>query len=95
MGWNGTRMKTSWLKLRGNASGRTLDRRFVKFFCDGCRREHGRYVTRTLTLDGKTLCDRQYYKQASTTAAKNVATPAAIVGTPRGDSGVTAGETAN
>jgi hypothetical protein len=62
MGWNGTRMKHSWLRLRGNASGRTKDRRFVEFFCNGCQREHGRYVTRTKTLDGQILCDRQYYK---------------------------------
>jgi hypothetical protein len=63
MGWNGTHLKTSWLRLRGNASGRTKDRRYVTFFCDGCQRTHGRYVVRTVMLNGKTLCNRQYYKQ--------------------------------
>jgi hypothetical protein len=64
MGWNGTSIKTSWLRQqgRGNASSRTLDWRFKRFFCDGCQREHGRYVDRTRTIDGKLLCNRQFYK---------------------------------
>ena len=34
----------------------------VPFFCDGCKKEHGNYVTRNKTLAGLLLCDRQYYK---------------------------------
>lgn len=48
-------------RLRGNASGRTYDWRYRKFFCDGCQRQHGRYVDRTQMLDGALLCNRQYY----------------------------------
>jgi hypothetical protein len=61
--WNGTRLKTSWLRLRGNRRGRSFDWRFVPFFCDGCQRQHGRRVERTTTLDGQTLCNRQYYRK--------------------------------
>ena len=33
-----------------------------KFFCDSCKKEHGFRVNQNKTLDGKHLCDRQYYK---------------------------------
>lgn len=36
------------------------DWRFESFYCDGCKRRHGRYVFRTKTVDGLTLCDRAY-----------------------------------
>jgi ribosomal protein L44E len=62
MGWNGTRLKTSWLRLRGNAAGRRRPHWAVKFFCDGCQRHHGHYVERTSTLDKLLLCNRQYYR---------------------------------
>ena len=63
MGWNGTHLKTSWLRLRGNASGRHRPYWAAPFFCDGCQRKHGPYVMRTKTLDGRLLCDRQYNKE--------------------------------
>ena len=32
------------------------------FFCDGCKKEHGPGAFQNRTVDGKDLCDRQYYK---------------------------------
>lgn len=61
--WNETRMKRGWVRLRGNSSGRTFDWRFIPFFCDGCQKQHGRRVERTLTLDKQLLCNRQYYRK--------------------------------
>jgi len=46
--------------MRGNASGRTYDHRFRKFFCNGCQKEHGRRVERWQMTDGAMLCNRQY-----------------------------------
>ena len=62
MGWNGTNLKTSWLRLRGNAGGRKSAYWQVPFYCDGCKKTHGKNVMRTKTLDGLLLCDRQYFK---------------------------------
>lgn len=62
MGWNGTHLKTSWLRLRGNASGRKPAWWEVPFYCDGCKKMHGKKVERNKTLDGLLLCNRQYYR---------------------------------
>lgn len=61
MGWNGTNLKTSWLKSKryGHRSHTYWE---VPFFCDGCQKSHGPKVTRNLTLDGQLLCDRQFNK---------------------------------
>jgi hypothetical protein len=61
--WNGTRMRTSWLRLRGNASGRTKDWRFVDWFCDGCQRKHPGRREQNVTLEGLHLCNRQDYRR--------------------------------
>jgi hypothetical protein len=60
--WNGTRMRTGWLRLRGNAGGRRRAHWQVDWFCFACQKKHGWRVTRTKALDGNDYCDRQYYK---------------------------------
>lgn len=57
--WNGTQMKTSWLRLRGNASGRTKDWRYVDWFCHGCQRIHAGRTEQNITLASLHLCNRQ------------------------------------
>ena len=52
----------TWYKLRGNANGRRPAYWQVPFYCDGCKKTHGKNVQRTGTLEGQLLCDRQYNK---------------------------------
>ena len=68
MGWNGTRLKTSWLRLRGAKS--VTPYWYRPFFCDGCQRNHGPRVERNKTLEGRMLCNRQYYKELKTRGLK-------------------------
>ena len=44
--WHGTRLRTSWLRLRGSASGRRRDSWIRPFFCEGCQRAHGSRIMR-------------------------------------------------
>lgn len=62
--WNGTRLRTGWLRLRGNASGRNgfIGRMFAPWFCSGCNRKHGGKCERTIALDGKAYCGRTYWQ---------------------------------
>ena len=65
MGWTGTNLKKTWLRKQGRGM-RPLRYRSGKWFCDGCRREHGPRVDRIETLDGRTLCFRQFCKESWT-----------------------------
>ncbi len=62
MGWNGTNLKTSWLRSRSYGVRNSRPHWQVPFFCDGCRKNHGPNITRNETLDGRLLCDRQFNK---------------------------------
>jgi hypothetical protein len=55
-------MKThnSWLRLRGNASGRNGFNLPKRWHCDGCDKVHAATTERTIGLDGKAYCNRTY-----------------------------------
>lgn len=59
--WNGTRLRTGWLHLRGAKHVKPYW--FRRFYCDGCKRQHGERIERNKTLDGRLLCNRRYYKE--------------------------------
>ena len=59
--WHGTRLRTSWLRLRGSASGRRSDAWIRPFFCEGCQRAHGSRVMRVQVGDFL-FCTRTYVK---------------------------------
>lgn len=65
--------------LRGNRGGVKPD----AWFCDACQKKHEARRSRNGTLDGRSLCDRTYYKEAAAklTAdrAKTVIAPAPAV----------------
>ena len=73
MGWNGTNMRTSWLRLRGNASGRNGAGRPKSWFCAGCQRQHGGGAERTIALDGNSYCARTYWKAHDRIATERAA----------------------
>jgi len=50
----------TWYRLRGAHHVKNWWEK--PFYCDGCKKMHGPKVTRTKTLDGLLLCDRQYNK---------------------------------
>lgn len=47
--------------LRGNRGGVKPD----PWFCDACQKKHEARRSRNGTLDGRSLCDRAYYREAS------------------------------
>ena len=57
--WHGTRLRTSWLRLRGSASGRRSDAWIRPFFCEGCQRAHGSRIIRFKVGDCL-FCTRTY-----------------------------------
>ena len=57
--WNGTRLRTSWLRLRGSASGRRSDAWRRPFFCEGCQRAYG---SRIMRVGDFLFCTRTYVK---------------------------------
>jgi len=61
---------------RGNGGGAKPE----PWFCDACQKQHAGRRSRNGTLDGRSLCDRAYYKQANAKLAadrKRAALPAA------------------
>ncbi len=59
--WHGTRLRPSWLRLRGSASGRRRDAWIRPFFCEGCQRAHGSRIMRVQVGDFL-FCQRTYLK---------------------------------
>ena len=59
--WHGTRLRTSWLRLRGSASGRRSDSWIRPFFCEGCQRTHGNRIMR-VQVGEFLFCTRTYLK---------------------------------
>ena len=67
MGWNGTEIKSSWLRSKKyGVRDNSLPHWARTFFCDGCNKEHGKLITRYKTLDGRMLCIRQFVKEPAT-----------------------------
>jgi len=57
--WNDTRLRISWLRLRGSARGRRSDSWMRHFFCEGCQRAHGNRIMRVQVRDFL-FCQRTY-----------------------------------
>lgn len=49
--------------MRGNASGRRRAFWEIPWFCDGCKIKHAYTRCRNGMLDGRSLCDRLYYRE--------------------------------
>lgn len=60
MGWNGTNLKSTWLRKQGGGMGKGPNLA-KEFYCDMCKRNHGKNVD-GIIVDGLTMCFRQYYK---------------------------------
>ena len=58
--WHGTRLRTSWLRLRGSASGRRSESWICHFFCEGCQRAHGSRIMR-VQVGEFLLCQRDLF----------------------------------
>lgn len=62
MGWNGTNIKSTWLRQQGRGAQRYARSRPGQWWCDGCEKWHAPTTDRVKTLDGRTLCFRQFVK---------------------------------
>jgi len=69
MGWMGSRTKTGWVRLRGNASGRNGVGVPKPWYCQGCQKKHVAKTERTQALDGYFYCNRRYFAMLEARAA--------------------------
>ena len=66
MRWNGTNIKTGWLRKQGRGAKSYRRCRPLDWYCDGCQHTHHPTTDRVITLDGRTLCFRMFAKEPCT-----------------------------